>query len=297
MILVTALRGTALAAACLLALPAAARAGPRLPVVAAEDVWGSIAAQLGGSHVRVTSIVASPAADPHDYEPTAADARAIADAALVIENGVGYDPWVARLVAANGGGNVLDVGAVVGAKAGANPHRWYAPADVERVVAAITRAFERLDPRDAPSFAARRARFERDGLARYHELIAAIRRRYRGVPVGASESVFAPLAQALGLALVTPASFLAAVSEGAEPTAGDIAAVDRQVADRRIEVWVVDAQNSTPDVARITAAARARGIPVVTITETLVPPTASFQAWQVSQLEALESALARAARR
>src|SRR5207253_4327641 len=79
----------------------AATAGGTLQVVAAENFWGSIAAQLGGDRVHVTSIITSPATDPHDYEPTAADARTMAGARLAIVNGVGYDPWANKLIAAN----------------------------------------------------------------------------------------------------------------------------------------------------------------------------------------------------
>jgi len=113
------------------------------------------------------------------------------------------------------------------------------------------------------------------------------------VPVGASESIFAPLSRALGLNLLTPSSFLKAIGEGADPTASDINTIDRQISDRKIKVWVFNSQNSTPDVQRITDAARQQGIPVTTITETMTPASARFQAWQSHQLEALMRALAK----
>src|SRR5690348_14150794 len=95
-------------------------AGGPIRVVAAENFWGSIASQLGGSRAQVTSIVANPATDPHDYEPTALDARALAGAQLVLVNGIGYDPWASKLLAANPVGSrlVLDVGDLLGLKPG-----------------------------------------------------------------------------------------------------------------------------------------------------------------------------------
>ncbi len=269
--------------------------GP-LEVVAAENFWGSIAAQLGGSKVHVTSVITSPATDPHDYEPTAADGRLLAGARMAIVNGIGYDPWAGKLLASNpvGGRIVLTVGDLVGISAGGNPHRWYSPPNVEQVIDAIAVDYSKLDPKDAAYFRAQKASFETKGLAQYKRLIATINRRYHGVPVGASESIFAPLAQALGLNLLTPDSFLKAISEGAEPNASDITTIDRQIAARRIKVWVFNSQNSTPDVQRITDAARKRGIPVTTITETMTPASAGFQDWQSHQLEALMHALAEA---
>src|SRR5437667_2403847 len=267
-----------------------------LQVVAAENFWGSIASQLGGSRVHVTSVITSPATDPHDYEPTAADARTIAGARMVIANGIGYDPWAQKLIAANPvpGRIVLNVGDLVGIKPGGNPHRWYSPTSVQQGIDAIVQDYGKLEPKNGNYFAQQKTRFETKGLAQYKRLIATIRRKYHGVPVGASESIFAPLAQTLGLKLVTPPSFLKAISEGAEPTAADKTTVDRQIADGKIKVWVFNSQNSTPDVKRITDAARQRGIPVTTITETLVPVSATFQQWQSHQLQALAGALAQA---
>jgi zinc/manganese transport system substrate-binding protein len=275
---------------------AATTGGSSLQVVAAENFWGSIASQLGGDRAHVTSVITSPATDPHDYEPTAADARTMAGAQMAIVNGIGYDPWAGKLIAANPvhGRLVLNVGDLVGIKPGGNPHRWYSPTDVQKVIDQIVRDYTKLDPKDADYFKQQKARFETRGLAHYRGLIATIKRKYHGVPVGASESIFAPLAQALALKLVTPASFLKAISEGAEPTAADKTTIDHQIASKQIKVWIFNSQNSTPDVQRITDAARKKRIPVTTITETPTPAGVSFQAWQSHQLEALAAALAKA---
>jgi zinc/manganese transport system substrate-binding protein len=281
------------AATTLVASAHVSRQAGALQVVAAENFWGSIAAQVGGDRVEVTSVISSPATDPHDYEPTATDARTVAGAQMVIVNGIGYDPWASKLVAANpvDGRIVLTVGDLLGIEPGGNPHRWYSPGDVQRVIDAIVAGYTKLDPKDAGYFERQKRSFETHGLRRYKQLIMTIRRNYRGVSVGASESIFAPLAQALGLNLITPPSFLKAISEGSEPTAADKTTIDRQIARKQIKVWVYNSQNSTPDVARITDAARKRAIPITTITETLSPASTSFQAWQVGQLEALAAAL------
>lgn len=273
---------------------AGASSSGKLNVVAAEDFWGSIAVQLGGDRVEVTDIVGNPAADPHDYEPNAEDARTLAGAQIAIVNGIGYDAWASKLLDANPSSErtVLTVGELLGLEEGDNPHQWYSPGAVARVIRAIAAAYKRADPAHAAYYEAQRRRFETVGLARYRRLIEQIRSRYAGTPVGASESVFAPLAEALGLKLATPAGFLDAVSEGTEPAPGDKATVDRQIAGKQIEVWVYNSQNATPDVQRLTDAARGAGIPVATVTETTTPEGATFQAWQVRQLEDLRAALA-----
>jgi zinc/manganese transport system substrate-binding protein len=280
---------------CSVAANGAANGG-KPTVVAAENVWGSIASQLGGDRVTVTSIIDNPNADPHDYEPTAADARSVASASFVIENGVGYDSWAQRLLDANpvAGRDVLNVGALVGEPTGGNPHRWYSPPDVQRVIDAITTEFKKLDPKDASDFDRQRSSFEKEGLAQYHAVISEIRSTYAGIPVGASESIFALIAPALGVRLLTPPAFLTAISEGTEPTAADKSTIDHQISAHEIKVYVYNRQNATPDVQRQIEEATAAGIPVTTITETLVPAGATFQAWQVAQLRALAAALHKA---
>lgn len=265
----------------------------KLRVVAAENFWGSIARQLGGDRVEVSSIIVSPATDPHSYEPTAQDARTMANAQLAVVNGLGYDKWASKLLAANpsDGRLTLDVGDALGLTVGDNPHQWYFPASLHAAVAAIVADYDKLRPADSAYFTHRQEAFEHEALARYNALVARIGRRYRGVPVGYSETVFQPLGEALGLRLLTPASFAKAVAEGGEVSARDKQTVDRQAGNREIEVWVFNSQNATPDVQRANELARAAHIPVVTVTETLSPASATFEQWQVAQLEQLQAAL------
>jgi zinc/manganese transport system substrate-binding protein len=262
-------------------------------VVAAENFWGSVARQIGGAHAQVTSIIVNPAQDPHSYEPTTVDGRTMATAQLAIVNGVGYDPWAPKLLAANpvDGRVTLTVGSLFGLKDGDNPHRWYDPAEVLTVAHTIAADLGRLDPGHRAYFAARLTRFDSQGLTAYHALIAQIRSRYAGVPVGASESIFALLAPSLGLELITPPSFMKAISEGTEVTARDTIATQRQITDHQIKVWVYNSQNVTPQIQHLNALARAAHIPIATVTETLSPATDSFQQWQVAQLTRLAAAL------
>jgi zinc/manganese transport system substrate-binding protein len=270
-----------------------ASSGGALRIVAAENFWGSIATQLGGDKVGVESIITNPDTDPHDYDPSAADARDIANANVVIENGIGYDPWVSKLLAADhvSDQHVIDVGSLVKVADGGNPHRWYNPTDVHTVIAAITTAYVAADPGDAAYFATQQKNYETTGLAQYNSLIGQIKATYAGTPVGASESIFAMMAPALGLNLLTPPTFLRAISEGTDPTSADKTTIDNQIKTHAIKVYVYNSQNATPDVQAQVDEAKAAGIPVTTITETLSPATATFQDWQVAQLTALQTAL------
>jgi len=275
------------------------RAAPAVQVVAAENFWGSVARQLAGSKVTVTSIIVNPNTDPHDYQASASDARTMAGAKLAIVNGIGYDKWASQLIAANpvSGRTVLDVGDLLGLKEGDNPHQWYDPASVQKVIEAIVAEYQKLDPGDKAYFAAQKKHFETVSLKTYNSLRAQIRRRFAGVPVGYSESIFQPLGADLHLQLLTPYSFAKAVAEGTDISARDKQTVDTQARKHLIKVWVYNGQNATPDVQRINAICKQQRIPITTVTETLSPASLNFEQWQVAQLRGLIKALHQATER
>ena len=265
----------------------------KLQVVAAENFWGSVAEQLGGSKVSLQSIIVNPNTDPHSYEPTASDGVVLAKSQMAIVNGIGYDAWASKLLAANPSSSrkVLDVGDLLGLVEGDNPHQWYSPSSVHRVVDRIVADYKQLDPKDSAYFDQQRTKFETQGLDQYKKMIATIRARYGGVPVGYSESIFQPLGEALGLNLLTPYSFAKAIAEGTDVSAADTQTVDTQAQRHLIKVWVYNSQNATPDVQRVNQLARAAGIPITTITETLSPASDTFEQWQVAELQNLQQAL------
>ena len=282
--------------ACGTSFQASASAGGSVEVVAAENFWGSIASQVGGSHVHVTSIIVDPNADPHAYEPTTADARTIADAQYVIYNGAGYDPWMDKLLQSNpmSGRKELNVGTFNGKHEGDNPHMWYNPDYVTAVTNKIRDDLKGIDPGNASAFDQSAQTFLTVGLKQYHDLIAAIKAKYSGTPVGATESIFSYLAPALGLNLITPYSYLRAVSEGEDISAADEATVEKQIALKQIKVLIYNSQNTPNNIQALINKAKANDIPVATITETLTPATASYQQWQSTQLLGIQSALAQA---
>lgn len=280
------------AAGCATSGPASVSTrAPKMPVVASIDSWGSVLSQLGGNRVQEMSIVSTPAVDARHYRPTGAEAAAIAAARVLVVNGIGYDSWVTAGASPSAGRSVVDVGQVLSIGAGGNPNQAYSRAAVHRVVDAITAALQAADPADRAYFAERRTRFETVALEPLDTLEATIRQTYAGATVGASSTAAEPLAESLGLDLVTPRSFLNTVAAGGTPTPEDLATIDDQIRNRRIRVYLDNVQHSTPAVAAQVRIAEKADVPVVTITETLSPKDATFQAWQLQQLTALRTAL------
>ncbi len=279
----------AMGAAC----GSASRSGAGVNVVAAENFWGNIAAQIGGPRVHVTSFINDPSADPHLYESNASDGAALARAKVVVENGLGYDSFIDKLlsVTTSRGRSVVSAAKVLGVSGNdANPHLWYDIPRVHVVAAAIERAIAAADPAHAATFAANLAAFDAS-LAPVVATINEIKTRYPGAPVAYTERVPGYLLAAAGLKVETPPGFASAIEDGNEPSAHDAQAMDALIRGHRVKVLCYNSQATSPITDHVRSLARSTGVPVVSVTETLPSTERSFQAWQLHQARALLDAL------
>jgi zinc/manganese transport system substrate-binding protein len=270
------------------------KAGPGLAVVAAENFYGDIAQQVGGAHVHVTSILSDPNADPHLFEPGSNNGLAVSTAAVVIQNGVGYDAFMTKLenAAPNSKRSVLTIADVLGVQGhDANPHLWYDVPDLGKIAGAIARALERADPAHAAAYRAGLARFDAS-LAPLRREVAHIRTSFGGSPVAYTEPVPGYLIDAAGLKNLAPASFTHAIEEGTEPSPQAVAAMNALMTKRQVKVLLYNNQAVSPITSRVRAEAARAHIPVVGVSET-VPPHMTFQQWQLSQAQQIAAALAR----
>jgi zinc/manganese transport system substrate-binding protein len=265
---------------------------PKLQVIAAENFWGSLASQLGGSKVHVTSIVSDPNADPHEYESNTSDARAFATANYVILNGAGYDSWANKLLSADQNNNrkVMTVATLVGKKEGDNPHLWYNPAYVNQAVLQMEHDLISLDPSDTAYYQQQYKNLQLS-LAGYQNRIASIKKQYSGTKVAATEDIFAYLANASGLNLISPPAFIQAVAEGNDPPTDSVAVFQQQLESGQVKVLVYNEQTVTPLTTSMKALAAQQNIPIVGVTETVQPPDTTFQDWMNAELINLENAL------
>ena len=228
------------------------KATGRLDVVAAENTYGNIAAQIGGSHVSVTSILTSPSADPHLFEPGTANGLAVAGAKVVLQNGLGYDAFMTRLENAAPSKNrlIVTMADVLGVHGkDANPHLWYDVPRLDRIATAIAAAFTRADPSQAVAYRRGLRRFERS-LAPFRHEVAAIRTRFHGAPIAYTEPVPGYLVSAAGLRNLAPDSFTRLIEEGTEPSPSAFAAMSALIAHHRIRVLLYNSQAVSPITAR-----------------------------------------------
>jgi zinc/manganese transport system substrate-binding protein len=282
---------TALTGAC---APGGATRGGPLNVVAAENVWGDIAAQIGGPYVSVTAILSDPNADPHLFGPGTRNGLAVATARVVIQNGAGYDAFMTRLEAAapSAQRSVLTIADVLGVSGkDANPHLWYDVPKLGRIAAAIATALQAADPAHAAAYRAGLRRF-RTSLRPLEQEVARIKSSFAGTPVAYTEPVPGYLIDAAGLKNLAPGTFTRAIENGTDPPPQAVGTMNALVTGKKVSVLLYNSQAFSAITARIRSEAEKAGIPVVGVSETL-PPRLTFQQWQLAQVRALHQALSR----
>ncbi len=270
-------------------VPAQASAGT-LRIVAAENFYGDVARQLGGPHVTVVSILSNPNQDPHLFEVSPSVARELAGARIVVYSGADYDPWMARLLATGSAARrrAIDVAGLVGRISGDNPHIWYDPPTMPALARALSTELVADDPAHAAEYRQRLDRFNAS-LEPLRAKVAAVRKKWSGTPVTATEPVFGYMATALGLAMRNY-DFQIAVMNNTEPSASQMAAFEGDLRGHRVRLLAYNSQVTDDSTARLLAIARRSGIPVIGVTET-EPAGTGYQAWMLDQIDALDRAL------
>jgi zinc/manganese transport system substrate-binding protein len=276
------------------ATPGGSSSPTAISVVAAENFYGDITRQLGGSHVSVTSILSDPNVDPHEYESNVQTAETVSKAQLVIENGLGYDTWMDQLLAASpkSGRIVLVAGNIANHKLTDNPHVWYGFDNVTTIAQAITGALKKLDSNDASTFDSNLASFIQS-LMPLEQKISAINSKYAGTPVALTETIYLYQSTPEGLDVLTPFEFEKAIAEGNDPPADTVTITNDQITRKQVKVLIYNVQTVTPITTNLQNEARSLNIPIVPVSETM-PPAKTYQTWMMDQLDTLEQALATA---
>jgi zinc/manganese transport system substrate-binding protein len=259
-------------------------------IVAAENFYGDIAGQVAGPEMPVTSILINPDQDPHLFEASPSVARLVADAAIVIQNGADYDPWMTRLLAnaRSPHRQVIVVADLVHRSAGANPHLWYDPPTMPALASALAAALSSRDPTHARDYG-ERLRSVLASLQALSASVDALRAQFSGTPVTATEPVFGYMAAALGLKMRNE-RFQFAIMNGTEPRASDVAAFDNDLRGHAVHLLLYNSQTSAASTRRLIRIAQESQIPVVGVTETQ-PPGKTYQQWMLDELDAVAQAL------
>lgn len=271
-------------------------ASSKVAVVASTNVYGDIVEQIGGAKVDVTSIISDPDQDPHSYEANTQNQLALSKAKLVVENGGGYDDFVDRMLKSSSASaevvNAVKVSGKTAPKGGElNEHVWYDFPTVAKIADRIATALGKADTADAALFTKNAEAFKTK-LTALEAKEAQIKKEHAGEGIAITEPVPLYLTTASGLVNKTPEAFSEAIEEGDDVSPRVLQATLAVFSDKQVAALVYNEQTSGPQTEKSKAAAKAAGIPVVPVTETL-PAGEDYLGWMTSNVDALSSALAK----
>jgi zinc/manganese transport system substrate-binding protein len=279
------------AAAALALLGAPAIAEEPIKILAAQNFYAEVATAVGGDRVSVETVAMPADADPHDFEPAPSVARSVSDAAIVVFNGADYDHWMEHLLESTERPDrqVIEAAQLIGVEEGDNPHVWYDPRTIPAVAEALAATLAELDPADAANYETRKADFLAT-VKPVGDKVAAIRDRFAGSAIAATEPVFGYMADALGLKS-SNAEFQAAIMNETEPSAKDVAALESDLREHKVKALIYNTQVTDAMTEQLLSVAKESDVPVVGVTET-TPEGKTYPEWMLDELDALEKALA-----
>ncbi|MCL5048669.1 MAG: zinc ABC transporter substrate-binding protein [Firmicutes bacterium] len=264
-----------------------------IQVVAAENEYGNIASQIGGKYVSVTSIMSNPNTDPHEYEASASTATLIANAQIVIQNGVGYDSFINKLESASPNTdrvnlnvqNILHL-----SNSTENPHLWYNPYYIASMSKAFTKALINLAPSHRQYFIDNENKFL-GSLRKLESQIATFKSKYKNAKVATTEPVADYLLTALGIDNLTPWSLQATIMNGIDPSPEAVSFEENLFSTHKVNLFVYNQQVTTSLTQSFVEYANKNSIPIVGVYETMPTPGYNYQTWMGAEIKAIQKAL------
>ncbi|HVS99642.1 MAG TPA: zinc ABC transporter substrate-binding protein [Solirubrobacterales bacterium] len=284
---------TALAVAGCGGSSADAGAEGKIAAVGAENEYADVIEQIGGRYVDVSAVESDPNTDPHTFEASAGVARQVADAEVVVQNGLGYDTYMEKIESASPSSQrkVIDVQELLGLPdSTANPHLWYKPETMPAVARRLVADFAELQPGHRAYFAANLSKFEaslRPWLAHLEEFD----RKFPGATVATTEPVADYMLEAAGIENLTPFTMQADIMNDTDPAPQAVAMQEGFFADKQADAFVYNQQVTDSITGKFLGSAAENDVPVVGVYETM-PSGYTYQRWMMAELKALEEAVA-----
>lgn len=263
-------------------------------VVAAENEYGNVAAQIGGTDVSVTSVESNPNTDPHSYEVSPDVAQEIGSAQVVVQNGIGYDDFMSKIESAspNPARHLLIVQQLLGLPDSTpNPHLWYDPTTMPKVADALAADYAAIQPDHAAYFRANAATFIAS-LDPWVQALADFKAQYAGTPVATTEPVADYMLTAAGADNLTPFRLQADIMNGVDPSPQDLSQQTALLTQHKVKVFVYNDQVTDALTQSFITAAQAAHIPVIGVYETMPTPGFTYQSWMLAEVNALTNAVA-----
>ena len=254
----------------------------KISIVTTTNVYSDIAKNIVGKYGTATAIIDKSSVDPHDFDPTTADAKKVAQANIIVANGLGYDSWMNKLAKSVDKKPVLVGEDLMGLKSGDNPHIWYNLDMPTKYVEYLVKRLSKLDKKHAAYFKENGEKY----LAKIDK-IKQLAQANKGdqKPVFVSEPVFDYALQEAGYK-IGDKEFEEAIENGTDPSPKTINEMNNSIKQKKIAFFVNNTQASSSTVNAFVKLAKKNNVPVLNVRET-IPNNTTYLAWMKENYQKL----------
>ena len=254
----------------------------KISIVTTTNVYSDIAKNIVGKYGTATAIIDKSSVDPHDFDPTTADAKKVAQANIIVANGLGYDSWMNKLAKSVDKKPVLVGEDLMGLKSGDNPHIWYNLDMPTKYVDYLVKRLSKLDKKHAAYFKENGEKY----LAKIDK-IKQLAQANKGdqKPVFVSEPVFDYALQEAGYK-IGDKEFEEAIENGTDPSPKTINEMNNSIKQKKIAFFVNNTQASSSTVKSFVKLAKKNNVPVLNVRET-IPNNTTYLAWMKENYQKL----------
>ena len=255
----------------------------KISIMTTTNVYADIAQNVVGRYGKAEALIKNPSADPHDFEPTTNDAKALSSADIVIENGLGYDSWMDKLASSVEKEPVKVGEDLMGRKKGDNPHIWFDLNMPKEYVNYLIKRLSKKDPKHADyyrenglKYLAKIDRIKKDAAKIDHQV---------DKPVYVSEPVFDYALSSVNIKVANQ-DFEKAIQNNTDPSAATVQEMTHGIEKRKIAFFVDNEQTSSTTVNNFIKLAKKNKIPVLKVRET-IPTKMTYLDWMTESYQKL----------
>lgn len=254
----------------------------KISIVTTTNVYSDIAKNIVGKYGTATAIIDKSSVDPHDFDPTTADAKKIAQANIIVANGLGYDSWMNKLAKSVDKKPVLVGEDLMRLKSGDNPHIWYNLDMPTKYVDYLVKRLSKLDKKHAAYFKENGEKYLAK-IDKIKQLAQANKGDQKTVFV--SEPVFDYALQEAGYK-IGDKKFEEAIENGTDPSPKTINEMNNAIKQKKIAFFVNNTQASSSTVNAFVKLAKKNNVPVLNVRET-IPNNTTYLAWMKENYQKL----------
>lgn len=259
-----------------------------ISVVSTVDTWGSLAKEIGGTDVKVVSLLAGADTDISDVKLNGKTSEALSSAQVIVTNGAGYDDWATKNLPKQA--ENVSAASTVGALKGDNPYLWMSKDARKAMANSLSEAFSRVKPNKRKEFE-QRLNDWKDREKKLEDYLDEFAKKHKDLKIASTSPILFWLMSDLNLKDNAPKDYLSAISQETDPSSKSVSDFSKMLEDRKVDVLINDSQQSKNDnINLITGIAGRSYTSIINVSELMPSYAKQLDTWIIKICDDIDNA-------